>query len=72
MIRPTYDNRRKHLKLAFREQYTIGWYNLLKGRMGMQCIVYVKQDIQNENIKLQTTGWASKMILVLWGHMLRL
>jgi hypothetical protein len=31
---PTYDNRRNQLKLAFREQDTIGWDNLLKGRMG--------------------------------------
>jgi hypothetical protein len=27
---PTYDNIRNHLKLAFREQDTIGWENLLK------------------------------------------
>jgi hypothetical protein len=35
---PMYDNRRNHLKLAFREQYTIGWDKLLKGRMGRQWI----------------------------------
>jgi hypothetical protein len=28
---PTYNNRRNHLKLAFREQDRIGWDNLIKG-----------------------------------------
>jgi hypothetical protein len=50
---PTYNNRRNHLKLVFREQDRIGWDNLIKGRMGRQCIEYVKQHIHNENIKLK-------------------
>jgi hypothetical protein len=69
---PTYDKRRNHLKLAFREQYKIGWDNLFKGWMGRQWIEYVKQHIHNENIKLQAQEWAPKMILALWDHMLRL
>jgi hypothetical protein len=28
---PTYNNRRNHLKLAFREHDEIGWRNLIKG-----------------------------------------
>jgi hypothetical protein len=40
---PTYDNRRIHLNLAFREQDKIGWDNLLKGCMGKQWIEYVKK-----------------------------
>jgi hypothetical protein len=35
---PTYDNRRNHLKLAFREQDKIVLNNLHKGRMGKQWI----------------------------------
>jgi hypothetical protein len=62
---PTYDSRRNHLKLACREQDTIGWENLIKGGMGRQWISYVKQRIQNENIKLQAKEWAQKMILAL-------
>jgi hypothetical protein len=50
---PTYDNRWNHLKLSFREQYKIGWENLLKGRMGKQWIEYVKNHLEHENIKLQ-------------------
>jgi hypothetical protein len=42
---PTYDSRRNHLKPAFREQDTIGWDNLFKGRMGTQWIACVKQHI---------------------------
>jgi hypothetical protein len=42
---PTYDNSRNHLKLAFREQDMIGWDNLLKGQVGRQWSVYVKQHI---------------------------
>jgi hypothetical protein len=44
---PTYNNRRKHFKLSFREQDKIAWDNLIKGRMGRQCIEYIKQHIQN-------------------------
>jgi hypothetical protein len=33
---PTYNNRRNHIKLAFREQDNIGWDNLIKRRMGRQ------------------------------------
>jgi hypothetical protein len=69
---PTYDNRRNHLKLEFREQDKIGWDNLLKGRMGRQWIAYVKQHIEHESIKLQTKEWAPKMILAPWDHMLRI
>jgi hypothetical protein len=36
---PTYNNRRNHLKLAFREQDNIVWDNLIKGRMGRQWIM---------------------------------
>jgi hypothetical protein len=50
---PTYDSRQNHLKLSFREQYTTGWDNLLKGGMGRKWIAYLKQHLQNENIKLQ-------------------
>jgi hypothetical protein len=50
---PAYDNRRNNIKLAFREQYNIGWNNLLKGRMGKQWIQYVKNHLEHENIKLQ-------------------
>jgi hypothetical protein len=67
---PMYNNRRNHLKLAFREKYKIGSDNLLQGWMGRQWIKYVKQHIQNDNIKLQTKEWAPKMILTLWDHML--
>jgi hypothetical protein len=52
---PTYNNRRNHLKLAFRKHDKIGSDNLIKGRMGRQWIEYVKQQIQNENIKLKTS-----------------
>jgi hypothetical protein len=69
---PTYKNRRNHLKLAFREQDRIGWDNLIKGRMGKKWIEYVKQHIQNKNIKLKASDWAPKMIQALWDHMLRL
>jgi hypothetical protein len=69
---PTNNNRRNHLKLAFREQDTIGWDNLIKGRMGRQWIEYVKQHIHNENNKLKESDWAPKMIQALWDHMLRL
>jgi hypothetical protein len=69
---PTYNNRRNHLKLAFREQDTIGWDNLIKGRVGRQWIEYVKQHINNENVKLKALDWAPKMIQALWDHMLRL
>jgi hypothetical protein len=68
----TYDNRRNQLNLAFREQDTIGWDNLLKGWMGGQWTEYVKQHIQNENVKLQAKEWALKMILAPWDHMLQL
>jgi hypothetical protein len=40
--------------------------------MGRQLIEYVKQHIQNENIKLKASDWAPKMIQALWDHMLRL
>jgi hypothetical protein len=40
--------------------------------MGRQWIDYVKQHIQNENIKLQAKEWTSKMIHTLWDHMLQL
>jgi hypothetical protein len=68
----TYDNIRNHFKLVFREQDTIGWDNLIKGRMGRQWIEYVKQHIENENIQLKATEWAPNMIQALWDHMLRL
>jgi hypothetical protein len=58
----TYNNRRIHLELAFREQDKIGWDNLVKGRIGRQWIEYVKQRIHNENIKLKAFDWAPKMI----------
>jgi hypothetical protein len=67
-----YNDRRNHLKLAFRQQDKIGWDNLIKGRMGRQWIEYVKQHIHNENIKLKASDWAPKMIQALWDHMLRL
>jgi hypothetical protein len=69
---PTYDNRQNHLKLASREQYEIGWDNLIKGLMGRQWIEYVKQHIQIENTKLQAKEWEPIMILTSWDHMLRL
>jgi hypothetical protein len=59
---PTYSNRRNHLKLEFQEQDRIGWYNLLKGRLGRQWIEYVNQHIQTKNIKLKASDWAPKMI----------
>jgi hypothetical protein len=65
-----YDNRRNHLKLEFRGQDTIGWDNLLEGRIDRQWTDYVKQHIHNENIKLQAKEWAPKKILALWDHML--
>jgi hypothetical protein len=68
----TYNNRRNHLKLAFREQDRIGWDNLIKVRMGRQWIEYVKQHIQIENMKFKASEWAPKMIQALWDHMLRL
>jgi hypothetical protein len=49
----TYDSKRNHLKLAFREHDMIGWDNLLKRWMGRQWTEYVKQHIHNEKIKLQ-------------------
>jgi hypothetical protein len=58
---PTNDNRRNHLKLAFREHDKIGWENLLKGRMGRQWTEYAKQHIPNENIKLQAKEWSPKI-----------
>jgi hypothetical protein len=33
---PTYDNKRNRLKLAFMEQYNMGWDSLIEGRMGSQ------------------------------------
>jgi hypothetical protein len=62
---PTYDNRRNHLKLAFREHDKIGWDNLLKGRMGKQWIEYVNKHLEHENIKLQAKEWAPEIILAL-------
>jgi hypothetical protein len=67
---PTYNDSRNHLKLAFREQDKIGWDNLIKGRTGRQWIEYVKQHIQNDNIKLKASYWAPKMIQALWDHIL--
>jgi hypothetical protein len=69
---PTYNNRSNHLNLEIREQDKIGWDNLIKGRMVRQWIEYVKQHIQNENIKLKASAWAPKIIQALWDHMLRL
>jgi hypothetical protein len=69
---PTYDDKRNHLKLAFREHNKIGWDNLLKGQTSRQWIEYMKQHIEHENIKLQAKEWAPKIILALWDHMLRL
>jgi hypothetical protein len=40
--------------------------------MERQCIEYVKEHIDNENIKLKASDWAPKMIQALWDHMLRL
>jgi uncharacterized protein with von Willebrand factor type A (vWA) domain len=40
--------------------------------MGKQWIEYIKQHIQNENIKLKAYEWAPKMIQALWDHMPRL
>jgi hypothetical protein len=45
---PTYDNRRNHLKIAFREQDKIGWDKLLKGRMSKQSIEYVIKHLEHE------------------------
>jgi hypothetical protein len=69
---PTYNDRRNHLKLAFREQDTIVWDNLIKGQLGRQWIEYVSQHIHNENIKLKASEWAPKMIRALWDQMLRM
>jgi hypothetical protein len=63
---PIYDNRGNRSKLAFREQYKIGWDNLLNGWMGKQWIEYVNIHIEHKNIKLQAKEWAPKMILSLW------
>jgi hypothetical protein len=68
-FQPSYNNRRNHLKLAFREQDKIGCDNFLKGRMGKQWIEYVKKHLEHENIKLQAKEWAPKMILALWDNM---
>jgi peptide deformylase len=38
--------------------------------MGRHWIKYVKQHIQNENIKLKASDWAPKIIQSLWDHML--
>jgi hypothetical protein len=67
---PTYENRQNSLKLAFREQYKIGWDNLLKGLMGKQWSEYAKIHLEHENIKLQAKEWAPKIIQTLWDHML--
>jgi hypothetical protein len=69
---PTYNNRWNHLKLVIREQDKIGWDNLIKGRMGIHWIEYVKKHIQKENIKLQAQLWAPNMILALWNHMIQM
>jgi hypothetical protein len=58
---PACDNKRNRLKLAFREQDKIGCNNLLKGCMGKQCIEYLKQHKEHENIKLQAKEWAPKI-----------
>jgi hypothetical protein len=57
---PTYDTRRNHLKLAFREQDKIGSDNLIKGRTGRQGIECTKQHIQNENLKTTGTRMGTK------------
>jgi hypothetical protein len=68
----TFYNPRNILKVAFRAQSQIGWYNFLKRGLSRDWITYMDYHFQTNGSKLTGQECITKLIPGLWEHMDRI
>jgi hypothetical protein len=66
---PTFNSPRNRLKVAFRAQSQIGWYNFIKGRLSRDLITCMDHHFQSSGSKLTGQESITKLSMALWEHM---
>jgi hypothetical protein len=61
---------RNHLRVAFQEQHSIKWSNLLKGRMSHRWQQFATAHVRSKKLDLRAQEWGPKFITALWDHSL--
>jgi hypothetical protein len=61
-----------HLRAAFKEQNSIKWMNLLKGRMSHKWQKFSTVHVRSKRLDLQAQEWGPKFVTVMWDHSLRI
>jgi hypothetical protein len=63
---------RNHLRAAFKEQNSIKWTNLLKGRMSHKWQQFATAHVSSKKLDLRAQERGPKFITALWDHSLRI
>jgi hypothetical protein len=63
---------RNHLRAAFKEQNSINWTNIYKGRLSHKLQKSATAHVRSKWLDLQAQEWAPKFATAMWDHSLRI
>ena len=61
---------RNHLRAAFKEQSTIKWTNIYKGRLSHKWQQFATAHVRSKRLNLRAQEWGPKFVTALWDHSL--
>jgi hypothetical protein len=63
---------RNHLRAAFKEQTSIKWMNIHKGRLSHKWQQFSTHHVRSKKINLRAQEWGPKFVTAMWDHSLRI
>jgi hypothetical protein len=63
---------RNHLRAAFKEQNSIKWTNIYKGRLSHKWQQFATAHVHSKRLDLRAQEWGPKFVTAMWGNSLRI
>jgi hypothetical protein len=63
---------RNHLRAAFKEQHSIKWTNIYKGRLSHKWQKFATAHVHSKRLDLRSQEWGPKFFTAMWYHSLRI